>query len=162
MAKVFIVMGVSGSGKTTIGKTLADKLNIPFYDADDFHFQSNINKMKNGHALNDDDRQPWLELLSNKLEQWEQTTGAVLACSSLKESYRKILAIKVKNLNWVYLKGSFSVIEKRMNNREDHYMKSTLLQSQFDALEEPSYGLHLDIVLNKKDIINHILLNQNK
>lgn len=162
MATVFIIMGVSGCGKTTIGKTLADKLGIPFFDGDDFHPQSNIDKMKKGNALNDDDRKPWLEILATNIQSWETEKGAVLACSALKENYRMLLSSKVNNLNWVFLKGSFATIESRMRKRANHYMKSTLLQSQFDTLEVPNYGLHLDIEKDTNEIINEIIKNTNR
>lgn len=155
-------MGVSGCGKTTIGKTLADKLGIPFFDGDDFHPQSNIDKMKKGNALNDDDRKPWLEILATNIQSWETEKGAVLACSALKENYRMLLSSKVNNLNWVFLKGSFATIESRMRKRANHYMKSTLLQSQFDTLEVPNYGLHLDIEKDTNEIINEIIKNTNR
>lgn len=146
---IIVIMGVSGCGKTTIGKSLSKKINLPFYDADDFHTDANIEKMKNGQALNDDDRKPWLESLSTHILKWESSSGAILACSALKEKYRVILSSKIANINWVYLSGSFDVIKNRLEQRNQHYMKSTLLKSQFDTLEVPNYGLHIS---NKKPI----------
>lgn len=153
---MIIIMGVSGCGKTTVGKSLSEKINLPFYDADDFHTEANIEKMKNGHALTDDDRKPWLESLSNHIEKWELNGGAILACSALKEKYRAILSSKIKTINWVYLSGSFDVIKTRLEQRNQHYMKSTLLTSQFDTLEIPQYGLHIPIEKPVKDIITTI------
>ncbi|MCF7560339.1 gluconokinase [Sabulilitoribacter multivorans] len=153
---MIIIMGVSGCGKTTIGELLSKKSNLPFYDADDFHPSSNIEKMKNNIALTDGDRKPWLELLSENIEQWELNGGAILACSALKESYRQILSSKIKNINWVYLSGTFDEINARLEKRNNHYMKSTLLKSQFDTLEVPSYGIHISITNSKENIVSII------
>jgi carbohydrate kinase (thermoresistant glucokinase family) len=150
---MIVIMGVSGSGKTTIGLKLSDVLGIPFFDADDFHSEENVTKMKHNIALNDTDRQPWLESLAIKISEWDSKNGAVLACSALKESYRKTLNSRVNSITWIYLSGSFDVINARINNRSGHYMKSTLLQSQFDTLEIPKYGIHIDAGLDPKEII---------
>ncbi|GAB5399521.1 MAG: gluconokinase [Aureisphaera sp.] len=148
-------MGVSGSGKTTIGKKLADALHVPFYDADDFHPDRNIEKMKNGIPLNDEDRYPWLKRLSENIDIWSAAEGAVLACSALKESYRTLLAENTP-VDWVFLSGTFDTIFERMANR-NHFMKADMLQSQFDALEVPDYGFHVDIRRNPNKIIDTIL-----
>jgi len=153
---IIILMGVSGCGKTTIGKHLSTKIGIPFFDADDFHPKANIDKMKNNISLDDLDRMPWLELLAAKIKEWEDAGGAILACSALKESYRKILASKVKEIFWVVLTGNYELMNARLEKRNDHYMKSTLLQSQFDTLELPEYGLHINIEISIGDIINQI------
>jgi gluconokinase len=155
---MIVIMGVSGSGKTTIGLQLSDALRIPFFDADDFHSEENVTKMKHNVALNDTDRQPWLESLAIKISEWDSKNGAVLACSALKESYRKTLAARVNSITWIYLSGSFDVINSRINNRSGHYMKSTLLQSQFDTLEVPGYGIHIDAVLDPTEIVATITL----
>ena len=147
---IVIVMGVSGSGKTTIGKALAEKKNIPFYDADDFHPPDNISKMASGTPLTDEDREPWLKLLSAKLVEWGD---AVLACSALKEAYRERLTELTDQVYWVYLKGSKEAILKRMEERKGHYMKAPMLDSQFDTLEEPTYGLHISIEKKPDEII---------
>jgi len=165
-------MGVSGCGKSTIGKLLAKKLDIPFFDADDYHMPSNIIKMASGKPLVDEDRWPWLELLSMEIKKWQQEKGAVLACSALKEVYRERLFgfnnsedsggsdneafAKAKN-NIVYLKGDFENIEKRLQTRKSHFFDPKLLQSQFDTLEEPSYGIHIDASAPIKSIIPQIL-----
>ncbi len=153
---LIIVMGVSGCGKSTIGKQLADHLNIDFFDADDFHPISNITKMKNGEALNDADRKPWLENLAKKLPQWELNGGAVLACSALKENYREILMSESKTIHWILLNGTFEIIAERMLKRANHFMKTDLLKSQFDTLETPTYGLHIDIKNDPLAIIEQI------
>ncbi len=154
---LIIVMGVSGCGKSTIGKQLADHLHIDFFDADDFHPIANIAKMKNGEALNDADRKPWLENLAKKLPQWELKGGAVLACSALKESYREILMSETNTIKWVYLNGSFEIITERLSKRTNHFMKMDLLKSQFDTLEPPTYGLHIDIKKEPTEIIEQVI-----
>jgi 6-phosphogluconate dehydrogenase/gluconokinase len=154
---MIVIMGVSGCGKTTIGIQLAKQLDLPYFDADDFHSASNIEKMKHGIPLNDEDRMPWLTLLANNIQTWDVQGGAVLSCSALKESYRKLLASKSKQVNWVYLKGSFKLIQSRLEQREGHYMKSGLLQSQFDTLEEPNYGIHISIENTPELIISKII-----
>lgn len=155
---IIIVCGVSGTGKSTIGKLLADTLHIPFYDADDFHSTKNIQKMRSGLALTDEDRAPWLESLSIKLSQWESQQGAVLACSSLKESYRKLLSSKCNlGIHWVMLNGSKELLTERLNSRKGHYFDSSLLSSQLNTLELPSYGLVVNVQLPPEKIINQVL-----
>lgn len=146
-------MGVSGSGKTTIGSLLAKELNIKFYDADDFHSESNKEKMSKGIALTDKDRASWLSALQNLMQ--TEKASFVLACSALKETYRDILNIH-EQVKFVYLKGSFEQIEQRLSERENHYMPVTLLQSQFDALEEPKDVLTIDISNTPETIIQII------
>ena len=153
---ITIIMGVSGCGKTTIGRLLSEKMGVPYYDADDFHTPSNIEKMERNIPLNDEDRLPWLQILANKMESLENNSGAVLACSALKESYREILASKISNINWVYLAGSFNLIKSRIESRHGHYMKSELLKSQFKALEVPDYGVHISIDKSPETIVNTI------
>ncbi|MDU8887063.1 gluconokinase [Yeosuana sp. MJ-SS3] len=158
---MIIIMGVSGCGKTTIGKLLSKETQLPFFDADDFHPEENIKKMKTNESLTDEDRLPWLNNLASKIEEWENNGGAILACSALKESYRKLLSSKTENIFWVFLDGSFDLIKSRLEQRHNHYMKSDLLQSQFNTLEEPNYGLKINIAKSKEDIIKQILLNLN-
>ena len=145
MARIYIIMGVSGSGKTTIGKLLADRLQIPYFDADAYHPETNIMKMSDGIALQDKDRIPWLNNLRDEIIKWNTKSGAVLACSALKEFYREILQPSNVKINWIVLNGSFELIFKRMKQRQDHYMSAEMLKSQFDVLEIPDYGLHLNI-----------------
>ena len=156
---MIIIMGVSGCGKTTIGKILEQQVGLPFYDADDFHPESNVLKMKSNIPLNDEDRQPWLESLADHMNKWENKGGFILACSALKERYRKILMTKVSDVNWVYLFGSFDLIKSRLEQRNQHYMKSSLLQSQFDDLELPDYGLHVSIGKSPSEIVSIITSN---
>ncbi len=154
---ILIVCGVSGTGKSTVGKLLAEKMKYSFFDADDFHPESNVKKMQSGVALNDKDRQPWLELLSTKLALWERNEGAVLACSALKESYRKVLAFQCKSeIRWVILNGSSVLLNERLNSRKGHYFAPKLLESQLNTLELPDYGLLVNIELTPEKIINKI------
>lgn len=136
---IVIVMGVAGSGKTTIGSRLADELGCHYYDGDDFHPASNIEKMRNNIPLTDDDRQPWLaslrSLIDNHIQQGKQ---AVIACSALKRSHRQQLGRDLPGVHFVYLQGSYETIWERLKKRKDHFMKPEMLKSQFDALEEPT------------------------
>ncbi|MCL4166366.1 UNVERIFIED_CONTAM: hypothetical protein GTU68_064042, partial [Idotea baltica] len=131
-------MGVSGCGKSTIGQLLSKELKIPFFDGDDFHPQSNIDKLSKGVALNDDDRHGWLVTLNELAKAQLQDNSCVIVCSALKKSYRTILNTGIQEqVKWVHLAGSFDQIFERLNKRENHFMSSALLQSQFDTLEEP-------------------------
>ena len=150
------IIGVSGCGKSTIARNLSESLGIPYYDADDFHPKANIDKMSAGQPLNDADRAPWLTILSNNLQQWEKEGGAILACSALKERYRKVLSQGLDNCNWIFLEGSYDLILERMQKRKGHYMSGEMLRSQFEALEVPSYGIHIDIQKSPEEIIAKI------
>lgn len=151
---IFIVMGVSGSGKTTVGRLLANKLNLPFFDADDYHPPSNIEKMTLGIPLTDEDRFPWLKVLKDLLDQ-NSINGVVLACSALKESYREVL--DCRNHKLVFLGGDYQTICDRMLARKNHFMSPDLLKSQFETLEKPDYGLHLDVSTDPDKLVNQIL-----
>ena len=157
MAHLIIIMGVSGTGKSTIGELLSAKLQVTYYDADDFHPQANKVKMQQGNPLNDQDREPWLQLLSDKLEAWS-ATGAILACSALKEKYRQTLSKSNQlPIKWVHLAGTFEVIRERMLARKNHFMPDSLLQSQFDTLERPTYAIEVDIEHTPEDIVEEVL-----
>lgn len=139
-------MGVSGSGKTTVGELLAKQLNLPFFDGDDFHSAANVAKMAAGHPLTDDDRHDWLASLATHLGEWEQGRGAVLACSALKETYRQTLQAGAKApLHWLFLDGSRELLESRLEGRTGHYMKASMLDSQLATLEKPTYGLRIEL-----------------
>lgn len=156
--QVYIVMGVSGVGKTTIGKLLAQKLKLPFYDADDFHSPQNIVRMSKGVPLEDNDRKVWLNTLAKNIKIWHRTTGAVLACSALKEEYRKKLSsIPSENLTWVFLHAEYDLILQRLNARREHFFKPSLLRSQYDVLEIPESGIHINVQASKKEIIEEIM-----
>jgi 6-phosphogluconate dehydrogenase/gluconokinase len=155
---LLIVSGVSGAGKTTVGKLLAERLAIPFFDADDFHPPSNVEKMANGIPLTDADRLPWLETLAGMLDEWEQRGGAVLACSALKESYRAALASRCRGpVAWVILLGPEDVLAQRLASRKGHYFDRGLLRTQLETLEIPGYGWQIDIERPVQDILKEIL-----
>lgn len=155
---VYILMGVSGSGKSLIGELLADELDLPYYDADDFHPESNVRKMSSGQPLNDKDRRPWLEALAEQIRKWNNDDGAVLACSALKQSYRDILRGDApKDVQFIFLKGSRSLIAERMSKREGHYMPEELLDSQFETLEEPEQAITVPIDNTPGQIVKEIL-----
>ena len=142
---ILIVMGVSGSGKTTVGKLLAQSLNCDFSDADNFHPSVNIEKMSLGIPLEDTDRLPWLGQLQATIDWWLlENKNAVLACSALKASYREMLCRDPQRIKIVYLKGDFELFAARLKNRENHYMKADLLSSQLDTLEEPEDAIIID------------------
>jgi gluconokinase len=133
-----IVMGVSGSGKTTIAKGLADRLGWRFADGDGFHPPSNVAKMSAGHPLTDEDRWPWLQAIADEIDRVSATGGrVVIACSALKRAYRTVLVHGRDDIRIVYLDGSKELIRARMNARKDHFMPPTLLDSQFATLEPP-------------------------
>lgn len=156
MKQTIIVMGVSGVGKTTLGKLIAENLKLPFYDADDFHSEANITKMNTGLPLNDDDRKLWLETLAENIAKWSD--GAVLACSALKEKYRQALVEhSEKPVHWIYLFEDFEVIRKRIQEREGHYFKPELLKSQFDILEPPTYGIHIKVNNSPEENLKKIM-----
>lgn len=146
---LYIVAGVSGSGKTTLGKSLAKRLGLPFYDADDFHPHSNIEKMKSGQALTDKDRLPWLLTLHENLAVWDKQEGAVLACSALKESYRNILSGDGKlMIKWCFIVADSLLLKQRLWSRGNHFFNPILLESQLKDFELPDYGIKIPADLN--------------
>lgn len=153
---VIILMGVTGSGKTTVGLLLAQQLNWRYYDADDFHSRANVEKMRDGIPLSDQDRLPWLEALRELVTDClERAENAVLGCSALKESYREYLLVD-ERVRLVYLKGDYETIQRRLSKRRGHYMSPALLESQFDTLEEPEGDLQVDIFLTPEQIVESI------
>jgi carbohydrate kinase (thermoresistant glucokinase family) len=155
---VIFVMGVSGSGKSTIGLMLADALHLPFFDGDDYHPIENVAKMKAGIPLEDADRYSWLNRLHDLAFEIVIKDGGVIACSALKESYRKILMHGIEqNVKWIFLDGDFDLIKKRMEARQSHYMPAKLLESQFNTLEIPSYAVRISIDASPESIIKHIM-----
>ncbi|HVY06877.1 MAG TPA: gluconokinase [Burkholderiales bacterium] len=155
---IVVLMGVSGVGKTTIGQALAERTGWRLYDADEFHSAANIEKMRNGIALQDEDRWPWLDSMHAMLaEKHARNESVLLACSALKQKYRDRLAQGGLPIRWVYLKGSFELIRSRLEARKNHYMKAGLLESQFAALEEPKDALVADIGEDPAGIADFIL-----
>ncbi|MGB7555746.1 MAG: gluconokinase, partial [Candidatus Korobacteraceae bacterium] len=141
---IIILMGVSGVGKTTIGKALAQELHWRFAEGDDFHSAANIAKMHAGIPLTDEDRAPWLQSLRSAITRWLAAgENVVLACSALKASYRETLQV-APEVKFVYLRGSFELIAQRLASRHGHYMNPHLLRSQFDTLEEPIDTVTID------------------
>lgn len=156
MSLIVILMGVSGSGKTTIGQLLAAELGCGFYDGDDFHPPENIAKMRHGDPLTDEDRFPWLDALRGfALSELEIGRSLVIACSALKEIYRERLQIPGK-IRFVHLRGDFALIEQRLATRGGHFMDAGLLQSQFDALEEPTNAIAVEISDSPAAIVGRI------
>lgn len=133
MAIPIVVMGVSGSGKSTVGAALAQRLRVPFADADDFHPPANIAKMSAGHALDDDDRHPWLESIGQWLAR--HPDGGVMSCSALKRAYRDQLRRHCPDIEFLHLVGSVDTIGRRQASRPGHFMPAALLESQFQTLE---------------------------
>lgn len=155
---IIVVCGVSGTGKTTLGRLLSEALKIPFFDADEFHPRSNVRKMRSGIPLSDDDRQPWLEILASKLSAWNEGGGAILACSALKEIYREELSTKCPApITWIVLYGSRSLIGERLKSRKGHFFDAGLLGSQFDDFEAPDYGWLYDVGAAPEAILSDVL-----
>lgn len=149
-------MGVSGSGKSSVGQLLANELSIPFIDADDHHLSSSIEKMSQGIPLTDSDRAPWLDEV-NEIAVNHLGSGAVIACSALKNKYRTQLNKSLElNALWIYLKGDYSLILQRMKNRNGHFMDAEMLKSQFETLEEPENVIGIDIENSLERIIEKI------
>jgi carbohydrate kinase (thermoresistant glucokinase family) len=155
---VLVLMGPMGCGKTAIGEMLAKKLRWPFYDADDFHPKENVEKMRAGIALTDEDRKLWLEKLRANIEDWlRRRQSTVLACSALKRAYRDVLGVNQSTVRTVYLKGSYELLRKRIEERQHPYMDKNLLRSQLDTLEEPKDGLTVDISATPEIIVSTII-----
>ena len=152
---VIILIGVAGSGKTTVGKLLAKTLGWSFYDGDDFHSKENIQKMSRGISLTDVDRWPWLESIREFIDGRDEQM--VFACSALKKSYRDKLRESSKKLEFIYLKGSKEVILERIEQRKGHFAHSDILDSQFRDLEEPQNTLTEDITENPGQIVSDII-----
>ena len=154
---VVIVMGVTGAGKTTIGRALAGALGWEFHDGDELHSEASKLKMHRGIALNDVDRAPWLSAIRKLiLAMLSENRSGVVACSALKQSYRDEIVVDPNLVKVVYLKGSKEVIAERLRNRGGHFMNPDLLQSQFDTLEEPGDAIVVDVSMAPEAIVNAI------
>jgi gluconokinase len=154
MPPPLVVMGVSGSGKSTVGAALAQRLRVPFADADDLHPPANIAKMSAGHALDDHDRYPWLEAVGEWLA--AHPDGGVMSCSALKRKYRDQLRHHVPHLRFLLLEGSMEVIARRQASRPGHFMPASLLRSQFATLEQlqpDEDGVVVDVDQSVDDIV---------
>jgi gluconokinase len=155
---VLLLMGVTASGKTTVGHLLRDQLGWPFYDGDDFHPAANIEKMSKGIPLTDDDRLPWLARLHQLMADAEaRGESAIVASSALKETYRRILSDGLRTLRIVYLKGDPATLQHRLDQRVGHFMPKTMLPSQMAALEEPSDAIVVNAGQPPNVIVQQIL-----
>ena len=164
---IVILIGVAGSGKTTVGKLLADTMGWPFYDADDFHPETNILKMRSGIPLSDADRAPWLHALERLIaDLLSENQSAVLACSALKTAYRKRLksssGSNPSSVRFVYLRISPAVAEQRLQQRPGHFMPQELVPSQFKALEEPKDALLIEATLEPSEIVAAVVSDLSK
>ena len=151
---ILVVMGVSGAGKSTVGKLLAGRLGWPFLDADEHHPPQNVAKMAAGTPLTDDDRWPWLQKLNLLLR---RESSAVLACSALKQSYREKLTDGIAESRIVFLRGSIELIRSRMKQRQHRYMPASLLESQFQTLEPPARAIEIDVAADPEACVAQIL-----
>lgn len=155
-------MGVSGSGKTTIGQQLSARTGYFFYDADDFHTKENIAKMNAGIPLTDEDRWPWLQNIYDFVTEKIATESIIFVCSALKQVYRDCISKSIEEkCIWVFLGGDYETILERLKTRTGHYMPATLLRSQFDALEVPAEALQVDIKMSPGSIIDTIVSKLN-
>jgi gluconokinase len=137
-AAVVVVMGVTGTGKTTIGKLLAQRLDARFAEGDDYHPPENVEKMRSGRPLDDDDRWPWLQAIADDLRRWiDDGITAVVTCSALKRSYRDVLRRAGSTVRFVFLEGDPELLRRRLAGRKGHYMPASLLPSQIETLESP-------------------------
>ncbi len=151
-------MGVTGTGKTTIGSLLSQSLGFPFYDGDDFHPPENIHKMSRGIPLNDRDRLPWLLALRDLIARLiSEGNSGIIACSALKQAYRELLQGDRRDIIWIYLKGDYDEVLSRIKQRQKHFMKEDMLRSQFEALEEPNDAFTVSISASPNDILEQIL-----
>ena len=149
-----LIMGVAGSGKTTVAKLLSKKINAFLIEADDYHSKNNIDKMSVGIPLNDDDRYDWLVKIKEEIDKRKSFQNLVVACSALKEKYRSILNVKEEYL--VYLKITKNTAKTRIKNRKDHFMPDSLVDSQFAILEEPDVFITLEETLTPEETTSHL------
>jgi gluconokinase len=155
---VIVLMGVAGSGKSTIGAALARQLGWPFRDADEFHPGANIAKMRRGIPLTDDDRRPWLEAIRASIAQYlSARENVIFACSALKQIYRELIEVDAEKVRFVYLKGPPALIAERLAQRRGHFFDPKLMQSQFDELEEPQAAIEVDISPSPETIADSIV-----
>ena len=157
-AGIVIVTGVSGSGKTTVGRALAARLGWRFCDADDLHSAANVERIQRNVPLGDDDRAPWLNRVRDVIEQARaQRAGTVIACSALKERYRRALADGIEGIRFIFLTGDPELLRTRLEHREGHFAGPGLLDSQLDELEPPRDALTLDVSQPVEALVERIL-----
>jgi gluconokinase len=158
---LYVVMGITGSGKSTVGARLARKLAVDFVEGDDYHPLENVQRMASGIPLTDDDRASWLSALATRIrEAHEAGTGLVVTCSALRRSYRDILRAAAPELRFVFLSGSRALISERLAKRRGHFMPASLLESQLATLEEPAFDEHAwsyDISESEQEIVDDIV-----
>jgi gluconokinase len=153
---ILVIIGVSASGKSTVGRLLAAHLGWTFYEGDDFHSKANVRKMKRGVPLNDQDRTPWLKAIRKLIRAAvDRGENVVIACSALKKSYRRMLRVKGQVV-FIYLKADRGLIRQRLKNRTGHFMNPDLIESQFEALETPKSALQIDAGLGPAEIVRLI------
>ena len=153
-----VVMGVCGSGKSVCGEALAEELGVPFADADTFHPQANVDKMTAGHPLDDDDRAPWLAAIGAWLQE-HRDTGAVVTCSALKRVYRDQLRAQASGVPFLHLAGPAEVVTERVGQRAEHFMPTTLVESQYatlEPLEDDEAGLTIDFTKSVADVVDEM------
>lgn len=155
---IILITGICGTGKTTVGTRVAEKLSIPYFDGDDFHPKQNIDKMGRGIPLKDEDRWAWLEAIRGRMERViAEGASAVFTCSALKKSYRSVLMDGIREqILFVYLYGDLELIRERMKHRPGHYMKESMILSQLRDLELPEDGLHIDVSMEVECIVEKI------
>jgi carbohydrate kinase (thermoresistant glucokinase family) len=155
---VLVIMGPMGCGKTTIGQLLAHQLGWSFIDGDDYHPETNVNKMRQGRALTDKDRLPWLLRIRSVIDAWQaRGENGIVACSALKKIYREWLGIDQKQVISIFLHGSSNLLLRRISSRQHRYMPDSLLQSQLDTLEPPADGIQVDIADTPETIVAMII-----
>jgi len=156
---VYIVFGVAGAGKTEVSKFLSKKINCPYYDGDDYHPKSNKEKMKNGIALDDEDRKEWLDKLSKLvIKSNKEYDKTILACSALKEKYRDILSSnKTQEVLFIHLNLKKEIVARRLKNRENHFFNAELLDSQYETLEKLDEGIIIDADQSLQSVCNDII-----
>lgn len=153
---IIVLIGVTGSGKSTVGRLLAQQLGWKFYEGDDLHPAVNLQKMRRGLPLTDEDRKPWLKAIQNAIRAAiENRENVVVACSALKESYRNMLQVEGEVI-FIYLRANSPLIHQRLKKRTGHFMNPVLIQSQFDTLEEPKQAVQIDAALPAAEIVQRI------